>query len=134
MRRISACVQVTCPVPLMLINTLSLVNYFSTLLAGKEDKCFDLAVNGIMFPSYSLIELGSIWFTCCHPGLTVELGGDRTLGGTELRWCPKARPGGHPNTQSWGCPGARRELSCCSDLCCVSSHTSDTTWQLRGIK
>lgn len=38
----------------------ALVNYFSTLLAGKEDKCFDLVVSGILFLSYSLIELGSI--------------------------------------------------------------------------
>lgn len=43
----------------MLVNTLPLVNYFSTLLAGKEDKCFDLAVSGILFLSDSLIELGS---------------------------------------------------------------------------
>lgn len=73
----------------MLTNTFSPVNYFSTRLAGKEDKCFDLAVSGILFLSYSLIDLGSIWFTCYHPGLTVELG-DRMLGVMEPEPMPKA--------------------------------------------
>lgn len=41
----------------MLVSTLPLVNYFSIPLAGKEDKCFDLAVSDILFLSYRFIEL-----------------------------------------------------------------------------
>lgn len=93
----------------MLINTLSLVNYFSTQLAGKEDKCFDLALSGILFLSYSLIELGSTRFNCCHLGLTVVLG-DRMPGGTEQELVPQSTaqwPPQHPEPGlPWGATGA----------------------------
>lgn len=106
---ISACIQVTCPVHLMLINGLSRVNYFSTLLAGKEDKCFDLAVSDVWFLSCSFIVLGSIWFKCCYPGLTVELG-DRMPGGTEQELVPQSTaqcPPQHPELGlPWGATGA----------------------------
>lgn len=105
--KILACIPVICPIPLMLVNTLPLVNYFSTLLAGKEDKCFDLAVSGILFLSYSLIELGSICFKCCHPGLTLVLG---TGYWHEQELVPQSTAQWQPqNTQSWGCPVAWRE-------------------------
>lgn len=102
--RILVCIPV---ILLMLVSTLPQVNYFSTLLAGKEDKSFDLTVGGILFLSYSLVELGSIYFKCCHPGLTRVLG-NRMLGGMNRSWCPKAQ--WQPqNTQVWGCPVAWRE-------------------------
>lgn len=104
--QISAHIQVNCPVPLMLINTLSLVNYFSTLLACKEDKYFDLAVKGILFLSYSLIVLGSIWFKCCHPGLTMELG-DRMPGGTEQELVPQSAARWPPQQPELGLPWDR---------------------------
>lgn len=119
--RILACVTVICPVPLMLVSTLPLVNNFSTLLEGKEDKCFDLAVSGILFLSYSLIERGSVCFKCCHPGLTVVLE-NRMLGG--MSRCPKAQPRA----------GAALWHDRSSDLCHVNSHASDSGWQLWGIK
>lgn len=97
----------------MLVSTLPLVNYFSTLLAGK-DKCFDLAVSGILFLSHSLIELGSICFECCHPGLTMVLG-NRMLGGRS--WCPKAQPSGNPRTPR---AGAALWPDRSSDLCMQS--------------
>lgn len=122
--RILACITVICSVPLMPVSTLPLVNYFSTLLEGKEDKCFDLAVSGILFLSYSLIERGSICFKCCHPGLTVVLG-NRMLGG--MSRCPKAQPR-TPRA------GAALWHDRSSDLCHVNSHASDSGWQLWGIK
>lgn len=88
----------------------ALVNYFPTPLAG-EDKCFDLAVSGILFLSYSWIELGSMCFECCHPGLTLVLG-TRMLGGRSRS--PKAQPSGNPRTPR---AGAALWPQGSSDLC-----------------